>query len=516
MQRHQQVARLRTEPFDLLVIGGGSTGTAIALDAAARGLRAALVERGDFAFGTSSRSTKLIHGGVRYLEQAVRGLDRSQLTLVRHALDERATLLRIAPHLTHPLPLATPVYSLWERLYLQAGLTLYDRLAGSRAIGATRFMPRAEAVSRFPELRDRSLRGAILYYDGQFDDARMCVTLALTAHREGAALANYLEVTGLSKTANRVRGAQVLDRVSGERFAIHARAVVNATGPYADAIRALDEPGPEPLLRVSAGVHLVFDDVLGSGETGLLIPKTDDGRILFILPWQGKTLVGTTDEPATVEADPRPAEGQIAYLLRHVNRYLRKPLDRSDVRAAWSGLRPLVAAGGSRPTAALARDHVIVESSSGLVTVTGGKWTTYRLIAADAVDHVVASAGLAPTCGCRTAELPLVGAREYRPDGWERLAAAFGIEREVAQHLHRAYGDRAAGVAEIAAAGYGAPLAPGFPYVEAEVVWAAREEMALNAGDVLARRTRLAFLDTAAAERAKARVDELMQLALQA
>ncbi len=508
--RQDQLERLKREAFDLLVIGGGATGAGIALDAASRGLKVALVERDDFAAGTSSRSTKLIHGGVRYLEQAVKRLDRVQFNLVRDALRERKVLLQIAPHLARPLPLVTPLYRVWEAPYYWFGLKLYDLLAGRAGIGWSRFLPRHEALRRFPTLRPEGLVGGVLYYDGQFDDARMNLAIVLTALQHGAVAVNHAEVTALLKREGRVRGAAVRDRISGEAFEVAATVVINATGPFADEIRRLDDPDAPPILRVSSGVHLVLDARFSPPDTGLLIPRTEDGRVLFVLPWLGHTLVGTTDEPAAPDPHPPVREEEVEYLLRHVNRYFNLEVTRADIKARWSGLRPLVARPQEADTARLARDHVILESPSGLLTITGGKWTTYRKMAEDAVTHAIQRAGLTPQGPCRTATLPLVGAAAFDPNGAARLGETFGLDPEVAAHLHRTYGDQAERVAALAREGYGARLAPGHPYLEAEVVWAAREELAVRALDVLARRTRLAFLDQRAAHSALERVVALL------
>src|SRR5690606_24529598 len=361
-RRGEAFARLATESFDVLVIGGGATGAGTALDAASRGLKVALVERSDFAAGTSSRSTKLVHGGVRYLEQAVKHADRSQFSLVREALRERAVLLRNAPHLARPLPLLTPIYGALELPYYFTDLKLYDMLAGKANLAPSRLLGRPEAAERFPMLKRDGLRGAVEYHDGQFDDARMNVTLALTAAEHGAVVTNHAEVVSLVQRGGRVAGA--------------ARVVVSATGPFADAIRRRDDPDAPDMLKTSAGVHVVLPARFSPPDTGLLIPRTEDGRVLFLLPWLGHTLVGTTDNPAPVEADPVASDADVEYILRHVRRYFDLPVEAADVLSAWSGLRPLVepeAGGGEgKATARLSRDHVIATSGSGLVTVTGG------------------------------------------------------------------------------------------------------------------------------------------------
>jgi glycerol-3-phosphate dehydrogenase len=498
------------ETFDILVIGGGATGCGIALDAASRGLKVALAEKGDFASGTSGRSTKLIHGGVRYLEAALTRLDRVQFNLVRDALHERGVLLRIAPHLTRRLALITPLYRLHQVPYVYAGLKLYDLMAGSMGIGGSRFLGPAEVLRRFPMIRAEGLKGGVLYYDGQFNDARMNLALALTAIEQGACAVNHLEVTDLIRSGGRVAGATVRERFGGASFEIRARCVVNACGPSADRLRRLDDPDAAPLLRVSSGIHIVLPRNFAPAETGITIPRTEDGRVLFILPWLGGCLVGTTDEPAVPCDHPEAREEDIEYLLRHLDRYFNLHLERSDIKAAWAGLRPLVQDPAASDTARLARDHVVSASPSGLITIVGGKWTTYRKMALDTVDYAVRVAGLAPLGGCRTDRLVLSGGAGFRPDSAGALASDFGISPESAWHLHRSYGDRAAEVAALCSGPLREPLAPGHPFMKGELLHALRREMALRAVDFLARRIPLALLDHEAARAAAPFVLETM------
>jgi glycerol-3-phosphate dehydrogenase len=508
MKRAAQLERLRQETFDVLVIGGGATGAGTALDAVSRGLKTALVERDDFSAGTSSRSTKLIHGGVRYLEQAVKKLDATQFNLVKDALRERATLIRLAPHLAKPLPILTPLYNLLQIPYMLSGLKLYDALAGRANLKGSRFVSRSEAIRRFPMLKKEGLRGAVLYYDGQFDDARMNVALVLTAAGEGAAVANHLEVTGLLKEEGRVRGAAVRDTLTDNRWDIQAKVVVNATGPFSDAIRKLDDEAAPLMLTASSGVHIVLGGRFSPPETGLLIPQTDDGRVLFLLPWLGYTLFGTTDNPARIEANPGVGEGDIDYLLSYLGKYFDVPATRDDVLSSWSGLRPLVSNPKAADTARLSRDHVINTSASGLVTIAGGKWTTYRKMALDTVDEVLKVGGL-QAGPSRTEGLQLVGAAGYTPDGAARLEQQFGLEADVAAYLNRAYGDRADKIAELSKT-YPERLVLGHPHLAAEVIYSATHEGACTATDFLARRTRLVFLDQGAALQALPKVVALL------
>ncbi len=509
-RRRADWAALGDGVFDVLIVGGGSVGAGIALQAAARGLRVALVEAADFASGSSSRSTKLIHGGVRYLERAVTHLDRAEFALVREALHERAAFFRLAPFLSRRLAILTPAYSRGSQLYLAAGLALYDLLAGPASLGRTRALCAAEATRTFSALGTRGLRGAVLYYDGQFDDARLNVLLALTAASLGAVVCNYARVCALVKERGRLAGAAVVDERDGGEVTVRARAVVNAAGPFGDEVRALDDPAREPLLTTSSGVHLVVGGGLCPPDTGLLIPQTADGRLIFVLPWLGHTLIGTTDRAAAAAARPAVEAADVDYLLAHVNRYLARPLAAADVLSAWSGLRPLVRDPQRQGTAALARSHVVVESPSGLVSVLGGKWTTYRRIAADAIAHLVRHHGLRAGPRSQGEEVAILGAAGYTPALPREVGRAHHLEDDVAEHLGQSYGAQMAGVAGLAAEDDTARLAGGLPYLEAEVLWAVRVERAQRVMDVLARRLRLAFLDRAAAERAVPRVAALM------
>ena len=511
MPRRQALGSLQQNtPYDLLVIGGGATGCGIALDAASRGLKTVLIEKNDFAEGTSSRSTKLVHGGVRYLEMAVKRLDSVQYHLVKDGLHERGVLLRNAPHLARRIPLVTPLYKWLEVPYIFAGLKLYDLLAGKQGIGHSRIVGRKEALQRFPMLKAKGLKAGVLYYDGQFNDARMAVSLAVTAQKYGAAIFNHLEVLSLVKEADRICGARVRDNIDGEEFVLHAKGVINATGPFADRIRRMDDPDAEPILEASSGIHIVLDKRFAPPETGLMIPKTEDGRVLFILPWQGQALVGTTDEPAEISDHPRPTQEEIAYLLRHISRYFNLQVTEQDIKSTWAGLRPLVFDAKAADTAHLARDHIIQISAAGLLTIAGGKWTTYRKMAEDAVDHAIMEFSLEREHPCRTVHLPLVGAENFDPEGAATLVRDYNLPPDIAIHLHQTYGDRAPLVAQLAGEGFANRLHPDHPCIEAEVIYALRHECAERAGDILVRRTTLALLDNAAALAAAPRVIELM------
>ncbi len=512
MTREQHLEQLKAgHTFDLLIIGGGATGCGVALDAASRGLKVALVEKNDFSEGTSSRSTKLVHGGVRYLEAAVKKLDRVQYHLVRDGLRERFRLLKNAPHLSNRLPLVTPLYRWIDVPYIFIGLKLYDLLSGKHHIGHSQLLSRKEALRRFPMLKPEGLKAGVLYYDGQFHDARMALSLALTAQRQGATISNHLAVTGLIKNKGRICGAELTDSLTGDSWALQARGVVNATGPFADRIRKLDNPDADEIISASTGIHIVLDKRFAPPDTGLMIPETEDGRVLFVLPWEDHALIGTTDEPAAITDHPKPREEEIDYLLRHVGRYFNLKVERSDIKAAWSGLRPLVRDPQAIDTASLARDHVIEVSTNGLLTIAGGKWTTYREMAMDTVDKALKCFQLeAPSPSCQTEGLPVLGGADYHARDAQVLVEQYGFAADIAAYLLRTYGDQAEQVARLNRPPGGTRLVEGHPILEAEVLYAARYEMAERVIDVLARRTPLALIDVAAARSAAPRVLEIM------
>jgi glycerol-3-phosphate dehydrogenase len=457
------------------------------------------VEGDDFASGTSSRSTKLIHGGVRYLEHAVKKFDRSQLHLVRDALQERATLLKLAPHLSHPLPLVTPLYRWMEIPYYRVGLKIYDWLAGKQNLKPSRYLKPKEALKNFPMLKAKGLRGGVLYYDGQFNDARMNVSLALTAIQEGAVALNHVRVTELIRENGRLKAAVLHNTITGEELTVAAKVIINATGPFVDSVRKMDDPEVEPLLKASSGIHIVLAKRFSPPGTGLLIPKTEDGRVLFLLPWLGHTLVGTTDNPAPIEAHPKPRDEDIEYILRHLEKYFDIPVAREDVLAAWSGLRPLVSNPKAADTARLSRDHIVHISPSGLLTVTGGKWTTYRKMAQDAVDQAIRLGALPVRGPSRTDHTLLWGAEGFSEEIPRQLIRDFGFAEDIAGHLAESYGSHALDVASLTREGYASRLAPDLPFLEAEIPYGIQRELAYSAIDLLSRRMRLAFLNHEAA-----------------
>ncbi|KAJ3126054.1 hypothetical protein HK098_007931 [Nowakowskiella sp. JEL0407] len=513
--------QLKSNQFDLLIIGGGATGVGCAVDAVTRGLKVALVERDDFSSGTSSRSTKLVHGGVRYLEKAILEMDYEQFKLVREALHERSIFLKIAPYLSYQLPIMVPIYQFWKIPYYWFGSKAYDFMAGGENLSKSYFLSKSKALENFPMLKTDRLVGAMVYYDGAHNDSRMNVSLALTAIEHGAVVANHVEVLDLLKAneEGKVCGAVVRDNLSGERWEIKAKGIINATGPFTDAIRKMDEGiQTKEIVSPSAGVHIILPSYYSPKHMGLLDPATSDGRVIFFLPWQGNVIVGTTDSPTDVTSDPIPNEEDISWILKEVSNYLSSDIKvrRGDVLAAWSGIRPLVRDPATKNTSSLVRNHMINVSKNGLLTIAGGKWTTYREMAEETVNTAVKVFGLQPTGPCVTKHTELVGSRNWSKTMFIKLIQNFGLEAEIAEHLTNSYGDRSWIVSSMAEPSsqswpiYGRRLSPGYPYLEAEVRYACRREYAATAIDVLARRLRLAFLDSRAAYEALPRVVEIM------
>ncbi len=481
MTRDEMLGRIERHrgPWDIVIVGGGATGAGVAVDAASRGYAVLLLEQSDFGKGTSSRSTKLVHGGVRYLEQG-------NIALVMEALKERGLLRQNAPHLVGNLPFVVPNYDWWETPFYGVGLKLYNLLAGKYGFGDSSILSREETLRRLPTIRTDGLRGGVVYYDGQFDDARLLVSLVRTAANHGAALLNYCQVTALTRGIDgMVDGVVARDQETGREIRALARVVVNATGPFADGVRRLAEPSAEAIIAPSQGVHLVFDRSFLPGTSAIMVPHTRDGRVMFAIPWLGHTVVGTTDTPIdTPSIEPRAFESEVGFILETAALYLHKPPTRADVLSVFAGIRPLVKRGDSRLTAALSRDHTIHIDRSGLLTTAGGKWTTYRHMAEDTVDHAIELARLDERPSV-TAGLPV--------HGFHPRAESFGALRM--------YGTDAPAIMEIAGAdpALAEPLDPSMPYIGAEVVWAVRMEMARTVEDVLARRCRALFLNAAVA-----------------
>jgi glycerol-3-phosphate dehydrogenase len=473
------VARWRDTPCDIAIIGGGATGVGVAVDAASRGYSVCLFEQSDFGKGTSSRSTKLIHGGVRYLQQG-------NIALVMEALKERGLLRQNAPHLVKDLAFVVPNYAWWETPFYGIGMRVYDMLAGKFGFGKSRILSTEEVLSHIPTLDREGLQGGVLYFDGQFDDARLLIDLAQTAILQGAALLNYAPVVGLLHDSDGfVAGVRFEDAETGERYQVQARAVVNATGPFSDQLRRQDDPAARPMIAASQGVHLVLDRSFLPGDAAIMVPRTSDGRVLFAIPWHEHTLLGTTDTPiGHVSLEPRATAEEISFILETAGEYLAKKPGRGDVRSVFAGIRPLVKSGDAGATAILSREHTLQVARSGLLTIAGGKWTTYRKMAEDCVDHA-ATLGKLEERGCVTRNLRIHGGEQPGIDTgplWFYGTAAQGIRQLMADEPELA-----------------APLAEGFPTCGAQVAWAVRREMARTVEDVLARRTRVLFLDARAA-----------------
>jgi glycerol-3-phosphate dehydrogenase len=493
MNRDDMLATVRERqgPWDIVVIGGGATGLGTAMDAAARGFDVVLLEQSDFAKGTSSRSTKLVHGGVRYLQQG-------NVSLVMEALKERGLLLRNAPHLVRDVAFIVPSYSWWESPFYGVGLKVYDLLAGRYGFPKSSHVSREGVVEAIPSIQTEGLLGGTRYFDGQFDDARLAINLAATAHEQGGTLVNYTQVVGFLKDdEGRIEGVVARDLEPEEEFEVRGRVVVNATGPFTDGVRRLDQPNATPVISPSQGVHIVLDRSFLSGDSAIMVPHTDDDRVMFAIPWHDVVVVGTTDTPIDeIDLEPRPQAGEVEFILETANRYLAKPVAASDIRSVFAGIRPLVKMGDGENTAALSRDHtILVEPLSGLISVAGGKWTTQRKMAEDVVDHAMTLGDLEPR-PCVTQQFPI--------HGYHRNADRFGrLEFYGSDAIEiRSLQDADARMAE--------PLHPRLPITGAQVQWAARREMARTVDDVLARRTRSLLFDARASIEAAPAAAEIL------
>lgn len=488
--RSNFVRQLSSVPlWDVLVIGGGATGLGIAVDSASRGYKTLLLEQADFAKGTSSRSTKLIHGGVRYLAQG-------NISLVLDALRERGLLWQNAPHLVRKQAFVIPCYSRFARYKYLLGLKLYDLLSGTYSFGKSTFINRDAVLEKMPHLQTKDLLGGVVYYDGQFDDARLAIHLAKTAASHGAVLLNYAEVNGLVKEEDKITGVKMTDRENGQAHTIMARTVINATGVFVDSVLQMDQPAQKPLVQPSQGIHLVVDGAFLESDDALMIPETKDGRVIFAVPWRGRLLLGTTDTPLEKHSlEPEAAEKEVQFILDTIQGYLSPAPKRHDVLSVFAGLRPLAATdGNAKTTKEISRDHKLITSPSGLITITGGKWTTYRKMAEETVNVAIKTGDLPPKA-CRTKKLIIEGSGETLPafDNDVAVIAGHPVLKIIQDHPSLAK-----------------KLAKHFPFTEAEVVWSVRAEMARTVEDVLARRLRILFLDAAAALQAAPRVAKLM------
>lgn len=480
----------RSAPWDMAVIGGGATGMGVAVDAASRGYDVVLIDRSDFGKGTSSRSTKLVHGGVRYLQQG-------NVSLVMEALKERGILLQNAPHLVHDLQFIVPNYQWWEAPFYGIGLKVYDLLAGKYGFGPSLLLSREDVLERIPTLEQDGLRGGVKYHDGQFDDSRLLINLAQTAAEQGACLLNYAQATRLVKDGDGfLHGLDFIDWETGQKYSLSARCIINATGPFCDEIRRLDDPEATSMIAPSQGVHIVLPREFLPRDTAIMVPHTRDGRVMFAIPWNGHVVVGTTDTPITdMDLEPQPFAQEIDFILETASGYLAKSPSKSDILSVFTGIRPLVNTGGRENTAVLSRDHTIHISNSGLLTVTGGKWTTYRKMAEDCVDHAAILAHLQ--------ERPCI-TKELRIHGYHRHAEKFGGLA--------GYGSDAVFLEErlLTQPELSRPLHEALPILGAQIVWAVRREMARTLDDVLARRTRALYLNVKAAREMAPTVAKLM------
>jgi len=467
MNRDKMLAQLNEQQeYDIVIIGGGATGLGAAVDAASRGYKTLLVEQYDFGKGTSSRSTKLVHGGVRYLAQG-------NIKLVREALRERGWLLKNAPDLTSIQPFVVPVFSWWEKIYYSIGLIAYDILSGKLSLGKTLLLNKKQTINLIPSINPSKLVGGILYYDGQFNDSALCTSLAVTAAESGATILNYVKATGFVKENEIIVGVKLLDTLSNNIYAVKTKAVINATGVFTDAVLNMDSETHELLVTPSQGIHLVVDAHFFNGNYSMMIPKTDDGRVLFAVPWQNKVVIGTTDTPVlTIDIEPKPLEEEIEFVINHFNRYTNSPINRTNVKSVFVGLRPLVNNKTSNSTALLSRDHTLVVATSRLVTITGGKWTTYRKMGEDAVDNALFVSKQVKKNACITRNLAIGNPKEKEL----LINQLIDNNSELGQLLHANY-----------------------PFTKAELVYATRYEMAMTIEDFLARRIRLLFLDAKAA-----------------
>lgn len=468
-----------SEPFDIIIVGGGATGLGCAVDAASRGYRTLLVEQSDFAKGTSSRSTKLVHGGVRYLQQG-------NISLVMEALKERGILRRNAPHLVKDLAFIVPNYDWWEAPFYGIGMKVYDMLAGKYGFGKSSVLSKEETIQALPTIETEGLRGGVKYYDGQFDDARLAINLAATAAEQGATLLNYVRVVGLIKDSEGlVTGVLAKDEESGAEYELRAKVVINATGAWTDGLRKMDDPASRPIIKPSQGVHLVLDRSFLPADNAIMVPHTDDGRVLFAIPWHHTVVVGTTDTPInSLPIEPVPFEEEIEFILHHAQQYLSIDPARKDVKSVFAGIRPLVSAGNGDRTASLSRDHSLIIDPSGLVTIAGGKWTTYRKMAEDTIDQAAMLAELEPR-PCVTAQLSVHGshpeASRFGP------LAVYGSDAPLIESLERAQPE------------LGERFHPRLPTRRSELVFAVENEMARTVEDFLSRRTRGLLFDARAA-----------------
>jgi len=490
-RRNEELANIQDKTFDVCVVGGGATGAGCALDARLRGLNTVLIEGGDFAGATSTAATKIIHGGVRYLEEAIKDVDPKEYHVVVRALHERVRMLDNAPHLTRKLEFMVPSFHWMDVAYLDIGLKIYDWLAGSARISPSQFISREETLKRMPGLNPKDLIGSVGYADGQFDDARYCLALVQTYAEAGGRALNYARVTDfLRDGGGHLSGVHVTDQIGGQKFAVHARVIVNATGPVSDALRQMATPSVPARMRLSKGAHILLPMDVFPTEDAMLVPKTEDGRVLFAVPWGGRLLVGTTEEEVAPGDEMFVTKADVDFMLRQLNPYLSRPVTPADIVSGFAGARPLVSAGEGSDTKKIARDDVIeVDKKSGLISIMGGKWTTHRAMAEDTINAVETALGV-PVTECPTRSHVLHGGEGFTAALWEELAKAHSLPAATAHHLAAKFGTAAAKVLQLTRENPGLkqPLIPGGAPIQAEVVYSVREELAQTIEDVLSRR----------------------------
>jgi glycerol-3-phosphate dehydrogenase len=465
------------ELWDIVIIGGGATGLGAALEAASRGYKTLLLEQHDFAKGTSSRSTKLVHGGVRYLQQG-------NVSLVLEALHERGLLKQNAPHLVFNQAFIVPIYDWWGGPFYGIGLKVYDLLAGKLGLGPSKILSKEETIEKIPNIETEGLRGGVIYYDGQFDDSRLAINLAQTVLEYGGFPINYMQVIGLLKSNNITSGVVAIDKETGKEYKINSRVVINATGVFTDYVLKMDSPGSKDIIAISQGVHLILDKEFLPGDSAIMVPQTDDGRVLFAVPWHNKVVVGTTDtEVKNATLEPRALEEEVEFILKHAKKYMAKDPTRADVKSVFAGLRPLVRPSDSKNTAAISRDHFLTVSPSGLITITGGKWTTYRRMGEDTINQAIIVAGL---------EQKQSITKSLRIHGWLK-----NIDKNDPLYFYGSDSLRIRKIAEEEPA-FNKKICGTSTHIEAEIVWHVRNEMARTVEDVLARRIRALLLDAKA------------------
>jgi len=495
-QRAEELQAIAGKSFDVCVIGGGATGAGCALDAQLRGLRTVMLEAGDFAGATSSAATKIIHGGVRYLEEAVKDVDPKEYHVVVRALHERVRMLNNAPHLTRQLQFLVPSFHWLDVAYLDIGLKIYDWLAGSARISPSRYVSREETLERMPELKREGLIGSVEYADGQFDDARYNLALVQTFSGAGGNALNHARVMEFGRdSAGRLSGVSVTDQLSGQQFNVQAKVFVNATGPFTDSIRTMATKSIPRRMRLSKGAHILLPLEVFPSQSAMLIPKTDDGRVLFVVPWNGRLLVGTTEQEVSPEDDFFVSREDVQFMLGQLNKYLEHPVQPSQIVSGFAGARPLVSADENQSTKKLARDDVIeVDPASGLISIMGGKWTTHRAMAEDTINAAQKALGV-PVAESATRSHVLHGGEGFTSDLWEKLMAAHPMSKETAHHLAAKFGTAAWNVLELTKENpnLAQPILSGSAPIQAEVVYCVREELAATMEDVIARRLGVQF-----------------------